>query len=136
LKVSLFDVSDPANPQEVSSLVFGGVGSNTEAQYNPKAFVWWSTASTALFPAYIVGEDGDVRYDNFNDAWSGGIVVSVTDGRLVEKARLYPESVPYGYYGQSRVAYIDNVIYISMNSSVFAYDASTLKEISRIALLP
>ncbi|MHB1453749.1 MAG: beta-propeller domain-containing protein [Saccharofermentanales bacterium] len=135
LKVSLFDVSDPTEPKEVSSLVFGGVGSNTEAQYNPKAFVWWGTKSTALFPAYIYGEDGGVNYENYNDARSGGIVVAVEGGKLVEKARLFPENISYGYYGQSRVVYIDNAIYISMNGSVYAYDVSTMKEISRIALL-
>ncbi|MHB8962742.1 MAG: beta-propeller domain-containing protein [Saccharofermentanales bacterium] len=135
LKVSLFDVSDPAEPKEVSSLIFGGVGSNTEAQYNPKAFVWWGTKATALFPAYIYGEDGGTDYDNYNDARSGGIVVAVENGKLVEKARLFPENISYGYYGQSRVVYIDNAIYISMNGSVYAYDVSTLKEISRIAML-
>lgn len=137
LKVSLFDISDPAEPKEVSSLVFGGVGSNTEAQYNPKAFVWWSTKASALFPAYIYGTDGSVNYDeNYNNARSGGIVVAVEGSKLVEKARLFPENISYGYYGQSRVVYIDDVIYISMNGSIYAYDVSTMEEISRIAVLP
>lgn len=134
LKVSLFDVSDPANPKEVDSLVFGGAGSNTEAQYNPRAFVWWNTKMTALFPVYLTGEDGSTGYDKeYYTQKSGAIAVSVIDGMLKEKARLFPENADYGYYGYSRVVYINNIIYITMNSNVYAFDATTLKEISRCA---
>ncbi|MHB1485064.1 MAG: beta-propeller domain-containing protein [Saccharofermentanales bacterium] len=135
LKVSLFDVSDPKNPKEVDSLVFGGAGSNTEAQYNPRAFVWWNTQMTALFPAYLNGEDGGTSYDKgaYESPKSGALAVSVVGNTLKEKARLFPENAEYGYYGYSRVVYINNIIYISMNSNVYAYDATTLKEISRCA---
>lgn len=131
LKVSLFDVSDPKAPKELDSLAFGGPGSNTEAQYNPRAFVWWGSKATALFPAFLNGVDGSTGYDNNSNQKSGALAISVEGNKLVEKARLFPENTTYGYYGQSRVAYIDNVIYLSMNSIVYAYDATTLKEISR-----
>ncbi len=134
LKVSLFDVSDPTDPKEVSFLAIGGAGSNSEAQYNPKAFVWWASRSTALFPAYVYGKDGGVSYDEYYNAKSGAIAIAVENGKLVEKARLFPNNTSYGYYGQSRAVYIDNVIYISMNGGLYAYDAGSMQEIGRITV--
>jgi uncharacterized secreted protein with C-terminal beta-propeller domain len=134
IKVSLFDVSDPQKPAELHSIVFGGPGSNSEAQYNPRAFVWWSSNSTALFPAYLLGPDGSTTYDNYGNAKSGALAVSVdkVNGKLVEQARLFPDNAAYAYYTQSRVVYIENTIYLSMNSTLYAFDYNTEKEIGRV----
>ncbi len=132
LKVSLFDVSDPQSPKELDSIAIGGVGSNSEAQYNPRAFVWWKAKLSALFPVYLVGGDGGLIYDGNNiNAKMGAMLISVSGKSLIEKGRLLPADVADGYYGQSRVAYINNVIYISMNMKVIAFDATTMQEISR-----
>jgi uncharacterized secreted protein with C-terminal beta-propeller domain len=132
LKVSLFDVSNPLKPAEVDTKLFGGPGSNSEAQYNPRAFVWWNSKSTALFPAYLLGPDGSTTYDNYGNAKSGALAVSVEGDKLVEKARLFPDNAAYAYYTQSRAVYIENTIYLSMNSTLYAFDYNTVKEIGRV----
>lgn len=134
LKVSLFDVSNPLKPAERDTILFGGPGSNSEAQYNPRAFVWWNSKSTALFPAYLLGADGSTTYDNYGNAKSGALAVTVDtiNGKLIEKARIFPDNATYAYYTQSRVVYIENTIYLSMNSTLYAYDYTTEKEISRM----
>jgi inhibitor of cysteine peptidase len=134
LKVSLFDVSNPLKPAEVDTKLYGGPGSNSEAQYNPRAFVWWNSKSTALFPAYLQGADGSTDNDSYGNAKSGALAVSVdaVNGKLVEKARLFPENAAYAYYTQSRAVYIENTIYLSMNSTLYAFDATTKNEIDRV----
>jgi hypothetical protein len=46
-KLSLFDVSDPANPREVSSLPIGGY---SEAEWDHKAFLYWPEDGTIVIP--------------------------------------------------------------------------------------
>lgn len=134
LKVSLFDVSDPKNPKELDKLVFGAVGSWSEAQYNPRAFVWWNNKTTALFPVYINGTDGNIDYNNGGINREGAIMVSINDNKLVEKGRLLPDNINNTSYNNSRVLYIDNSVYISIRGVLITYDYNTLKEISRLSL--
>ncbi len=46
-KLSLFDVSDPANPREISSLPIGGY---SEAEWDHKAFLYWPEDGTIVIP--------------------------------------------------------------------------------------
>ncbi len=135
LKASLFDVSDPKKPKELDNLVFGGVGSSSEAQYNPRAFVWWNNKTTALFPAYINGTDGNIDYNNGGIYREGAIMVSVKDNKLVEKGRLLPDNLnENSYYNNSRVLYINNNVYLSIRGVLITYDYNSLKETYRLNL--
>ncbi len=53
LQVSLFDVSDPANPTRLQQLVLGSGGSS--AEYDPHAFLWWDQTGTAVLPVQTYG---------------------------------------------------------------------------------
>jgi hypothetical protein len=46
-KLSLFDVSDPSNPREISSLPIGGY---SEAEWDHKAFLYWPEDGTIVIP--------------------------------------------------------------------------------------
>lgn len=46
-KLSLFDVSDPANPREISSLPIGG---SSEAEWDHHAFLFWPEDGTIVIP--------------------------------------------------------------------------------------
>ncbi|MCE9620898.1 MAG: beta-propeller domain-containing protein [Actinomycetia bacterium] len=46
-QLSLFDVSDPANPQLISSLPIGG---SSEAEWDHKAFLYWAEDGTIVIP--------------------------------------------------------------------------------------
>ena len=130
VKVSLFDVSNPFKPAEIDSMVFGGIGSSSQVQYNPRAFVWWKTKAMALFPVYLSGEDGSTEYSDYKYTKSGAIALTIVDKKIVELARLIPEISEYNYYNQSRVVYIDNVVYLSMNNILYAYDAVSFSQIA------
>jgi inhibitor of cysteine peptidase len=54
LKVSLFDISDFANPREVSSLVLGGRGSFADILYNHKTLLFSLEKNLIAFPATLV----------------------------------------------------------------------------------
>jgi Beta propeller domain len=45
--LSLFDVSDPADPREISSLPIGGF---SEAEWDHKAFLYWPEDGTIVIP--------------------------------------------------------------------------------------
>lgn len=46
-QLSLFDVSDPANPQQISTLPIGG---SSEAEWDHKAFLFWPEDGTIVIP--------------------------------------------------------------------------------------
>lgn len=46
-QLSLFDVSDPANPQQLSTLAIGG---SSEAEWDHKAFLYWPEDGTIVIP--------------------------------------------------------------------------------------
>ncbi len=47
-KVSLFDVSDPANPRTLDSLVLEG--GSSEVEWDARAFLWWAPKQLAVVP--------------------------------------------------------------------------------------
>ena len=48
-QVSLFDVSDPANPTRLHQRTFGGNGSS-EVEWDHHAFLWWPPSKLAVLP--------------------------------------------------------------------------------------
>ena len=55
-QLSLFDVSDPANPTRISSQQVGS-GSSSTAEFDPHAFLWWAPAKLAVMPVQIYTYD-------------------------------------------------------------------------------
>ncbi len=53
LKVSLFDVSDVANPKEADSIIIGGAGSDSIALNDHKAFLFSADKNLLVIPATI-----------------------------------------------------------------------------------
>ncbi|NNF55895.1 MAG: hypothetical protein HKN03_15825 [Acidimicrobiales bacterium] len=49
-QASLFDVSDPANPQRIATLSLGGESSSSIVQWDARAFTFWSPTNTAIIP--------------------------------------------------------------------------------------
>jgi hypothetical protein len=103
-KLSLFDVSDPAAPVEVSSLMIGG---SSEAEWDHHAFLYWPADGTIVIPTSpmwgpcpagarclvdgIAGADGTAGTDGTNGAdgddrtgrsVGGAAVVQLVEGQL------------------------------------------------------
>lgn len=126
LKLSLFDVSDPFNPQEIDTLVIGKQGTYSEAQYNHRAFTWWPEKNAAVFSAQINNSKG---YNDYSSWQEGAVVVNVVNRQLSLKGIL-PASTDQGlywsYYTPTRVTYINNTIYYMQMGMLMAYDYDTM----------
>ena len=53
VQLSLFDVSDPNNPQVVQQIVLGGYGSSTDVSYTHKAFVYQPQLKILAIPVQL-----------------------------------------------------------------------------------
>lgn len=74
-KVSLFDVSDPSNPTEVD--VWTLPDSNSDAEFDHRAFLWWAPTSTAVLPLV-----------SWTDQFAGAIVLNITEEGISEQGRV------------------------------------------------
>jgi len=80
-QLSLFDVTDPANPQQISTLPIGG---SSEAEWDHKAFLYWPEDGTIVIPVSPwwggCGPAIDCLAGNVTSA-GGGVVVAQLQGR-------------------------------------------------------
>lgn len=104
LKFVLFDVSNSLEPKVLDEKVYKDLSS--EAQYNPKAFV--ENKEKGYYAVPIVNDKGTQK---------GAIVVSVKDGKIVEKEN-YKAKIKTTSYGgmNTRVTYIDDYYYVVDNN--------------------
>jgi uncharacterized secreted protein with C-terminal beta-propeller domain len=114
LKVSLFDISDPANPLELDKLLLGE--GYTEAEYNPRALTVDAARALFAFPADIYGDSQSWQ------SWSGGIVVGVEDRALTLRAQLKANTAAEQQNSQRRLCYIGDTLYMAGAVTVTAYD--------------
>ena len=97
-KVSLFDVSDPANPLEVD--VWMMPDSSSDAEFDHRAFLWWAPTNTAVLPL-----------QSFNDRFSGAVVLKVENNAITEQGRIQHSDEEVGAIGQTdcRVLTLDEI---------------------------
>ncbi len=160
IKISLFDVSDVENPKEVSKFNIGDRGTDSEALYEHKAFLFDYKKEILVIPISLHEIDenkypenkypngvpatayGELVYEgvyvlnvNLKDGFSlKGRVTHLSDeelNKILGKERYY-----YPYYGTKirRSLYIDNFLYtISMNK-IKANDLTNLNDINKVIL--
>ena len=99
----MFDVSDPLEPKVLDERVYRTVSS--EAQYNPKALV--ENKEKGYYAVPVV---------NDKNTQKGAIVVSVKDGKIVEKEN-YTSKLKKSSYGgmNTRVTYVGDYYYLLDN---------------------
>jgi Beta propeller domain len=68
--LQVFDISDPANPKQLSKLRVGG---QSEAEYDHRAFLWWGPSRNAVIPQQTFEE---------GKPFSGAVVTQVNDGAI------------------------------------------------------
>lgn len=74
-KVSLFDVSDLSDPQEIA--VWIAPDGWNDIGWEHRSFLWWDAEQIAVIPVQVWSEN-----------WSGAVVLQVVDGELVEVGRI------------------------------------------------
>jgi hypothetical protein len=118
VKLSIVDVSDMANPQETKTEIIGGRGTNSEANYNPKAFNYFAAKSALALPIDLYSS-GTTGPEYGQHEFTGLLVYSVSvENGFQELGRI--STVPdqqsqngcfWGYYGSSRGVFIGDYVY-------------------------
>lgn len=139
VKISLFDVSDFANPKEIGKYeVKEGQWSHSDAIYDHKAFLFDRERELLVMPvSYNTYEKGRYEY------WQGAYVFNVNlegielKGKIAHE-REEKESEDYYYYGGQdyvrRSLFMDDVLYTISNARIKANVLSDLSDVREVKL--
>jgi len=127
LKISLYDVGDPANPVEVDKYVFSADWSYSAAQYDHKAVLFDSDRGLLVLPVTLTWYTTVDPYNYTYETWNGFYVftVSATAGLEVKG------TVAHDDYAQ-RSAYIGDCLYTISTSMVKANSLIDLSELGSL----
>ena len=88
-QLSLFDVSNPADPQRISTLPIGGY---SEVEWDHKAFLFWPADGTIVLPVSPgwgdCGPDGDCLAKGIAGAGGGAVVAELVGRELVARGTI------------------------------------------------
>ena len=127
MKMSMFDVSDLENPQEVFNVNIGTDYAHSDVTYNHKVLFYKASEDLIGFP---------VRY-NSNDYRDN------TEGFIIFKINL--ESSEFETYGEimkpndyrsnvQRIIYIGDVLYELSTNNIVSYDLNTFEKLDEVEL--
>ncbi|MGH9187676.1 MAG: beta-propeller domain-containing protein, partial [Acidimicrobiales bacterium] len=128
-QVSLFDVSDLAQPQRIAQLPLG-TGSS-DAEYDPHAFLWWEPAGLAMLPVNSYEIDSARGFPT-----STVRAVHVADGALSEVAAVEHPSVTGEQWSHpiTRSLVIGGTLYTLSDAGLGADDIETFERIGFVSL--
>jgi len=151
VKLSLFDVSDVNNPTEIAKYTVEGDYTDSEALYEPKAFLFDKEKELLVIPISqtnygVVSSDGNVdseTKDSYLEAgyWQGAYVFNVTPSSFTLRGRItHQDATDSQYYWYDynkmmhRALYIDNTLYTVSNTKVLLNNLGTLSLITEVNL--
>ena len=130
VKVSLFDVSNPKSPKELSKLVIGKSWSTeTPVSHDPHALMLDLNKSLVALPIYTYA------YDSSASAWNGIYVLTVSRDGINTEAQLEfsePDDDGYYYDANQRAVYIGDTFYTVDRSGITAYNYNTFNKLSEL----
>ena len=132
MKISLFDVTDPNNPQELYNVKIGEKGTYSELLYNHKALLFSKEKNIIAFPISITENDYKVTFQ-------GAIVYGVSLEKGFElKTKISNSATDYDrYYSRNRVEriiYIKDTLFTLSNGLIKAVDLNTFETKGSIEL--
>jgi len=137
LKVSLFDVSDPTNPKEITNLNIGGKGSDASVLYDHKALLFSEDKQILSFPANLTKEGSN----NYQLDFQGAIVLDIKADSLKLKGKIYQptsterKNAGFGDYESiQRILYIGDNFYSISSAAVQINKIDNLEKLNSIAL--
>ena len=151
VKLSLFDVSDVNNPTEIAKYTVEGDYTDSEALYEPKAFLFDKEKELLVIPISqtnygVVNPDGDVdseTRDSYLEAgyWQGAYVFNLTASGFTLRGRITHQGAidsQYYWYDYNKVVhralYIGNTLYTMSNTKVLLNNLGTLSLITEVNL--
>lgn len=122
-QVSLFDVTEPANPRRLQKFALGPGGSPVEFDHH--AFLWWPATRLALVPFSGYGP-GEAPREVFQGA--AGLTVDRNAIRLVRRIA-HPASPEWGGSPPiTRSAVVGDVVFTLSEAGLLASDLATLAD--------
>lgn len=82
-QVSLFDVSNPTDPQRLQKYTLDDASSN--AEYDHHAFLWWAPENLAVLPVSTWSWD---EAADTEESFHGAVGLDVTTGAITERGRI------------------------------------------------
>jgi len=146
VKVSLFDVSDVANPIEEDKFVIGERGTESPVLTDHKAFLFDKKRNLLVLPvnvAKLVKESNQWggEYETSKFIWQGAYVFNIDDKGIKLKGKItHDESIgtesyyPDDKYSIKRSLYMDDVLYTISQAKIKANNLETIDEISKVSL--
>ena len=117
VKISLFDVKDPANPLEIDNHIIKNA--STDVNYDPKAFLYYPEENTIGIPLQYDLVDGNNNYHGVSYQYK---LMSIEDGKFTEKLNFAHPNDESGWYNFFRGAYIGKTLYTITDLSVAQFD--------------
>jgi uncharacterized secreted protein with C-terminal beta-propeller domain len=151
VKISLFDVSDVSNPQEIDKLEIGDRGSDSPVLWDHKAFLFDKSRNLMVIPVLEAKVD-ETKYSAEELAWAygepvyqGAYVFHVSvDGGISLQGRIThieniadPEKEYYYYYSPfavERCLYIEDVLYTISQAKIKMNNLNSLGYINEVEL--
>lgn len=132
MKMAMFDVTDPNNPQELYNVKIGEKGTYSELLYNHKALLFSKEKNIIAFPISITDNDYKVTFQ-------GAIVYGVSLEKGFElKTKISNSATDYDrYYSRNRVEriiYIKDTLFTLSNALIKAVNLNTFETKGSIEL--
>ena len=151
VKISLFDVSDVGNPQEISKLEIGDRGTDSPALWDHKAFLFDKSRNLMVMPILVAEVDqsdypeGVPSWAYGEPVWQGAYVfdISVDDGLQIRGRITHIDDLSeleegyYYYYSPfsvDRSLYIDDVLYTISQAKIKMNSLENLDYINEVEL--
>ena len=129
VKISIYDVSDPANPLETSKYIVPGY-SYTSADSNFKALLFSAEKNLLVIPVYSWSYYGD----NYSSQ-SGFYVFSVSPQTGIDLRGIIGQgSSPFDYYGDTKTLFIGDYLYTIIDRSIGVNAISDLSAVGSLEL--
>ena len=135
LKISLFDVSDVANPEEIAKFVTKERYAQSIAEYEHKAFLFSKEKNLLVIPAY----SQEYRFgpeESSGESYNGAMVFKITKDDI-ELRGIIDHSMASGkYYGSAveRSLYIEELLYTKSPTLLRINKIENLEKVKNIEL--
>jgi len=136
VKLSLFDVSDPYMPKEITHKIIGGQSTYSEALYNARAFYFDANKGVIGLPFEMYPEydmNGNIQDDK---QFNGAMLFNVSESGFEEAAKLTNDDGSQNYYygNERRLCSIGDKIYFAANGMICAFDYTSYNKTGSIVL--
>ena len=136
MKISLFDVSDFANPKEKDTEIIGGRGTYSPIQYDHKALFQHKERNLYGFPVIVYKETGKPDYVEYQS--SGALFYEITaENGIVLKGDLLKAKEKGQMYEEwekevQRILYSKDTLYTVSMKELKSYSLDTFKQRSKL----